>query len=160
MGDPDLFTEWSDLYPYRTSIPLCHKKDQYPPGAPLYRVFIHYSRRSFAITSCPGLFAAEHSSKGFSEGKEQDHGRCAEYDVGALQAEESLLIATAGAIDRNGQPGAAGLLGAPDMIRRDLELVGGVELHPDRSTARLDDVFDRGRGLIEIVECAKTPWSC
>ena len=52
--------------------------------------------------------------------------------VGAAQAEQGLLVAAAERSTVTASAGAAGLLGALDVVRRDLELVGGVELDPDR----------------------------
>src|SRR5215471_20010847 len=67
--------------------------------------------------------------------------------IGPRQPEQGLLVAAAGAVDRDGDGGAAGILGALDVVRRDLELVGGVKLHPYRPAARPDDILDAGAGL-------------
>src|SRR5215468_5151992 len=61
--------------------------------------------------------------------------------------EQGLLVAAAGAVDRDGDGRATGLLSALDVMRRHLELVGGVKLHPDRPAARLDDVLYLRAGL-------------
>ena len=52
------------------------------------------------------------------------------------------------AIDRHRHSDTARPLGAPHMVGRDLEIVGGIELKPDRGAARLGHVLDRGRALV------------
>src|SRR5258708_38229302 len=58
-----------------------------------------------------------------------------------------LVIATATAIDRYGDGGRALSLGALHMMLGNFELVGGIELEPDRLAARRDGVLDRRGGL-------------
>ncbi len=67
--------------------------------------------------------------------------------VGSRQPEQSLLVAPSGTIDRDGEGRTAGILGALDVVRCDLELVGRVKLHPDRPAPRLDHILDAGRRL-------------
>src|SRR5262245_58907399 len=67
--------------------------------------------------------------------------------VVALQAEQRLLIAAAATVDGDRDRDAAGALGALDVMRGDFELVGGVELEPDRRPARSGRILDRGGRL-------------
>src|SRR5262250_2869867 len=67
--------------------------------------------------------------------------------VGLFKTEQRLLVAPAAAVDRDGDDCGALLLRALNMVLGDLELVGGVELVPDRLAARRDHVLDRGGGL-------------
>src|SRR5262245_64930720 len=67
--------------------------------------------------------------------------------VVALQAEQRFLIAAAAAVDGDRDRDAARALGTLDVMRGDFELVGGVELEPDRRPARSGRVLDRGGRL-------------
>jgi hypothetical protein len=62
--------------------------------------------------------------------------------VGLDETGERFLIAAAAAVDRDGANGGALPLGALDVVLGDLELVGGVELVPDRLAAGRDRVLD------------------
>src|SRR5215831_19730144 len=67
--------------------------------------------------------------------------------VGLFQTEKRLLVAPAAAVDRDGDDGGALLLRALNMVLGHLELVGGVELVPDRLAAGRNRVLDRRGGL-------------
>src|SRR5262249_25104978 len=62
------------------------------------------------------------------------------------QPGQGFLVASAAAVDRHRDRGAAGSLGALGDGLRDLKLVGGVKLQPDRRATRLDHVLDPAGG--------------
>ena len=66
--------------------------------------------------------------------------------VARPQPEQGFLIAAAAAVDRDGDGGAAGVLGALDDGFRDALAVGGIKLQPDRRAARLGHLLDPVRG--------------
>src|SRR6266581_3936684 len=63
------------------------------------------------------------------------------------ETSKRLLITATTAIDRYGDRSRALGLGALHMMLGNFELVGGIELEPDRLAARRDGVLDRRGGL-------------